>query len=241
MPRKSYLLFVAAIFWISSCQNHEIAAESRPITVVIVGDSTVATYDETNIKRGWGQFMQSKFKDNVTVYNLARSGRSSKSYIDEGLWSEALAKKPDYVFIQFGHNDCPGKGPQRETDPNTTYKDNLRRYIAETRQQGGEPIIVAPMERRKFDSQGKLAESLTAYAAAAREVAAEQKVFLIDLHAESVELFNSLGEEATNYINCSPEDRTHWGDEGAALWADKVVSRLRRAKGPYAALVDSLR
>jgi pectinesterase len=240
MLKKLCLLFVGVVFC-TSCHNGDIAAQVKPITVVIVGDSTVATYDETNIKRGWGQFMQSKFKENVTVYNLARSGRSSKSYIAEGLWSEALGKEPDYVFIQFGHNDCPGKGPQRETDPNTTYKDNLRKYIAETRQNGGEPIIVTPTERRKFDAQEKLSESLTAYAAAAREVAAEQKVFLVDLHAESVNLFNSLGEEATNYINCSPDDRTHWSSEGATLWADKVVSQLRSAKGPYVPLVHSLR
>jgi lysophospholipase L1-like esterase len=97
------------------------------------------------------------------------------------------------------------------------------------------------MERRKFDSQGKLAQSLTAYADAARQVAEEQNVFLIDLHAESVRLFNAQGEEATNYINCSAEDRTHWSPEGAKLWANKVISRLRQAGEPYCPLVSSLK
>jgi len=90
MLKKLCLLFVGVGFF-TSCHNGDIAAQVKPITVVIVGDSTVATYDEANIKRGWGQFMQSKFKENVTVYNLARSGRSSKSYIAEGLWSGSRA------------------------------------------------------------------------------------------------------------------------------------------------------
>jgi lysophospholipase L1-like esterase len=238
--KKLRLLLASIVFLVSSCQNDGLALWRKHINVVIVGDSTVATYDKASDKRGWGQLMQPRFKGNVTVYNLARNGRSSKSFIDEGLWAKALEKKPDYVFIQFGHNDCPGKGPKRHTDPNTTYKYYLRKYISDTRQQGGEPIIVTSMERRKYGPDGKVKDSLGAYAQAAREVAAEQKVFLIDLHTESVELFNSKGEEATNYMNCS-EDRTHWNPAGAQIWSNKIVSRLREAKGPYIPLVNSLR
>ena len=57
------------------------------------------------------------FRPNVQVINLALNGRSSKSFRDEGAWAPALAAKPDYILIQFGHNDGPGKGPERETDP----------------------------------------------------------------------------------------------------------------------------
>ncbi len=66
---------------------------------------------------------------NVDCVNLARNGRSSKSYYDEGIWQNVLAQHADYILIQFGHNDMPGKGPARETDPETTYAANMRRYI----------------------------------------------------------------------------------------------------------------
>src|SRR5258707_986741 len=100
-------------------------AAAPPIRIVLVGDSTV------NDERGWGPGFQDSFGPGVVVVNLARNGRSSKSFRAEGLWTPALTAKPDFVLIQFGHNDCPGKGPDRETDPATTYRDNILRYIEE--------------------------------------------------------------------------------------------------------------
>jgi len=101
------------------------------IRIVLAGDSTVT------VKAGWGgtPFAES-FKENVQVINLAQGGRSSKSYRDEGWWDKVLAAKPDYVVIQFGHNDQPGKGPARETDPKTTFRQNIARYVDEARAAG---------------------------------------------------------------------------------------------------------
>ena len=84
------------------------------------------------------------------VTNTAQNGRSSKSFRDEGHWATALAAKGDYYLIQFGHNDQPGKGPERETDPATTFPANMARYVDEVRAIGATPILVTSLVRRTF-------------------------------------------------------------------------------------------
>src|SRR5262249_40470933 len=104
-----------------------LATDAVPIKIVLIGDSTV------NDGGGWGPGLKKVLKEQATCVNLAQNGRSSKSFLNEGWWKKTLAEKPDYVLIQFGHNDQPGKGPERETEPNTTYKEFLARYIDESR------------------------------------------------------------------------------------------------------------
>ena len=94
-----------------------------PIKVALIGNSTVTA------DKGWGGRLSYKFQDHVTIYNAAASGRSSKSWYDEGRLPAVLAENPDYIFIEFGHNDQPGKGADRETDPETTFQDYLKIYI----------------------------------------------------------------------------------------------------------------
>src|SRR5205823_3306796 len=91
-----------------------LAAAADPVKIVLVGDSTV------NDGGGWGAGLRAALGPQAQIVNLALNGRSSKSFRDEGAWAPALAEKPQYVLIQFGHNDGPGKGPKRETDPQTT-------------------------------------------------------------------------------------------------------------------------
>src|SRR6185369_3967647 len=107
-----------------------VAALAQPAKIVLVGDSTV------NDEGGWGPGLRASFGPQVEVVNLAMNGRSSKSFRDEGRWEPALALKPDYILIQFGHNDGPGKGPERETDPRTTFRGNMARYVDEARAAG---------------------------------------------------------------------------------------------------------
>ena len=103
------------------------------------------------------------------------NGRSSKNYRTDGFWARALALKPTYMLISFGGNDVPGKGPERETDPKTTFYANMKRYVDEARAAGIEPILVTPMEGRKYGADGKLLLTLDAYAAAIRKVGADTK------------------------------------------------------------------
>ena len=130
------------------------ALPDKRTTIFVIGDSTAANKDTTNGKkeRGWAMMLQGCFDANyILVDNHAVNGRSSKSFIDEGRWDKVLEKiKPgDYVIIQFGHNDEKAK-PDRHTDPGTTFDANLEKYISETRQRGGIPVLMNCVVRRNF-------------------------------------------------------------------------------------------
>ncbi|MBN2316034.1 MAG: family 43 glycosylhydrolase, partial [Sedimentisphaerales bacterium] len=79
--------------------------KKEPLRLAIIGDSTVCEYPPNHACRGWGQYIQEYFKDTIRVINLAKSGRSTKTFINQGLWAKTLETKPDIVLIQFGHND----------------------------------------------------------------------------------------------------------------------------------------
>ena len=156
------------------------ARSAPPIRIVLVGDSTVT--DDS----GWGAGFKRLATDKVEVINTAANGRSSKSFIDEGRWAEALAKRGQYYLIQFGHNDEPGKGPERETDPKTTYRANMTRYVDEARAIGATPILVTSLVRRLYNDDGTIRTTQTPYVEVVRTLAAEKKVPLVDLHAISL-------------------------------------------------------
>jgi lysophospholipase L1-like esterase len=201
-------------------------APAKKVKILLVGDSTVTD------KAGWGAGFAKLLNDRAECLNHARGGASSKSYYDCGLWKKALATKPDYVLIQFGHNDQPGKGPQRETDPKTTYSEYLRKYISEARAAGAKPILVTSMVRRTFTKEGKINSSLVPYADAVKAVAAETKTPVIDLHERSKELVEQLGPEKAQHLGPPhPEqagkfDGTHLNEKGAEAIAPLVVKEL---------------
>ncbi len=212
--------------------------------VVLVGDSTVAT------KSGWGDAFSKRLAPGVECLNMARGGRSSKSYRAEGHWKKALDAKPSWILIQFGHNDAPGKGPERETDAKTTFRENLVRYIAEARASGAKPVLVTSLTRRNFNPQGKIESShlesfadsqagearqdvLCDYVEATKAVAAEQKVPLIDLNARSIEQMNQLGPAAAVAFDAKTKDptkpdKTHLSTEGATKTANLVADEIRK-------------
>ena len=200
-----------------------------PVKIVLAGDSTV------NNGGGWGPGFCADLTPNVTCVNLARNGRSSKSYYNEGVWKTALAQHADYILIQFGHNDQPGKGPARETDPNTTYAANMRRYIDEARAEGARPVIVTSLSRRNYRN-GALVEDLTAYAQAAKRVAEEEGVPVIDLNAESTRLLKRMTQEQADQFDAvgHPDaagikiDRTHLNAFGSETFGRMVANDLAR-------------
>lgn len=208
------------------------------ITIVLVGDSTVT--DDA----GWGTGFRRFVGPKARVANTAAGGRSSKSFRDEGLWDQALALKGQYYLIQFGHNDQPGKGLERETDPATTFPANLVRYVDEVRAIGATPILVTSLVRRTFSktNPGRLHDTLAPWAEAARKVAREKGVPLIDLHARSLEFCERLGPEATARFNFADpagrNDTTHLDAAGSAVFARLVVDELR---GAVPALAPHLR
>jgi len=186
---------------------------ASPIRIVLVGDST------GNDEGGWGPGFRTFFDADVEVVNLAKNGRSSKSFRDEGLWAPALEAKPNYILIQFGHNDGPGKGPERETDPATSYRENMTRYIDEARAAGAEPVLVTSIVRRVFTPEGKIKrDSLVPYVEAVRALASEKKVALIDLYALTLAQAEALGVEGCAGIDArtadGKRDTTHLGPKG---------------------------
>ena len=215
------LLFV--MIQVSAVQND--LSASVGVTVVTVGDSTVSSYGEDNIRRGWGQVLGDYLPPAVEVINLASSGASTKTFVELGRWSKALAVKPEFILIQFGHNDAHAKGNPKATDANTDYMDNLRRFVREARAIGATPILVTPMHRLLFNAKtGKLTGELQPYATAMGRVAAETGTPLIDLYTLSEETFEPLGNDGVAGLTISDEDRTHFTDKGARMLA-RLVAR----------------
>ncbi len=202
------------------------SAGDAPLTIVTVGDSTVADYPKEDIKRGWGQMLGEYLAPSVTIINLAECGRSTKTYFETRYWLKATKLKPDYILIQFGHNDSHPKDQPESTDAATDYQDNLRRYVAEARQAGAKPILVTPMHRLVFTSGGKLSEELKPYADAMKHVAHETNVPVIDLYEQSTQAFEPLGFNGVNGMTASETDRTHFTEKGARILAKIVAEEV---------------
>ncbi len=212
------------------CQVQLVAQPAeRKVRIVLVGDSTVTDGS------GWGLGFKQLLNDRAECINAAANGRSSKSFIDEGRWAQALEQKGDYYLIQFGHNDQPGKGPQRETDPNTTYTQYMSRYVDDARAIGARPVLVTSLTRRNFDraGHGKIDSTLTPYVQAVIRLARNKRVPLIDLHARSIALCEELGPEKTHAFNPikadGSVDTTHLDAQGSMVFARLVVEDLVRA------------
>lgn len=236
------ILLLAGLAW-------GIGAQART-TVFLIGDSTMADKPtpQTNPERGWGQMLPGFFDGRVVVRNHAVNGRSSKSFIDEGRWNTVLqALKPgDYVFIQFGHNDQKREDPARYTNPHTGYRKNLRRFVTETRERGGNPVLFSSIVRRNFNNHGVLEDTHCAYPVVARAVAEELGVPFVDLQLLSEELVLGLGREASKqlYVWVKPgeyamypegkQDDTHLSVRGATEIARLAVQGLRAASVPLA-------
>lgn len=199
---------------------------AKELTLALAGDSTVARHSKPEISAGWGEYLADFLKPSVKVQNFAVSGTSSKSFRDKGYWTKLQASEADYVFLQFGHNDQPGKGPERETDPAGTYAENLTRYVEEVRARGGKPVLVTSVARRNFVNGVIDPAGLLPYVEATRRVAKAQQVPLIDLHASSVKFFNQKGEKFCKMYHPTPTDITHFTPAGARVIARLVAQEL---------------
>lgn len=144
---KLLLILVFPLMVLTAFMNN------RFTTIFIIGDSTAANKDTTDGKqeRGWGMALQDCFDETIVIDNHAVNGRSSKSFIDEGRWDYVLGKihPGDYVIIQFGHNDEKPES-DRHTTPGSTFDYNLERYVRETREHGGIPVLMNAVVRRNF-------------------------------------------------------------------------------------------
>ncbi|MGC4072203.1 MAG: rhamnogalacturonan acetylesterase [Nibricoccus sp.] len=206
------------------------------ITVFLAGDSTV-TDQPREPGASWGQMLPRFFKDNVAVANHAESGETMKSFLTAHRFDKLLsAMKPgDYLFIQFGHNDSKIQWPQTYVEAFTTYKAYLKVFVAEARRRGATPVLVTSMHRRVFDDHGKIKNTHGDYPEAVRQVAREENVALVDLHAMSAQLYETLGPEKSPLaFSNNGKDATHHNNYGAYELAKCVVTGIRAAKLPLA-------
>ncbi len=214
---------------------------AKKIKIFLAGDSTIAiketrAYPET----GWGMPFEYFWDSTVTVVNRAKNGRSTKTFLSEGLWSSIYkeATEGDYVFIQFGHNDESKEKGERYATPDT-FKMNLTRFIMETREKKAIPVLLTPVSRRKFDKDGITVETHKEYSALTREVAKEQNVILIELDDKSRALYQQFGAEGSRllFLQLKPgehpnypdgrEDNTHFSEMGARMIAQIVLKDIK--------------
>jgi lysophospholipase L1-like esterase len=244
--KKIYVCLLGCIAFLLS-----LGALQTSITVYTIGDSTMSLYDSTKDWRvGWAQKLPQFFTSTIIIKDAARSGRSSKSFIDEGLWTNVInqVQTGDYVFIQFAHNDEKLDAPLH-TDPWTTYSDNLRKFVNETRAKGGYPILCTPIVRRYLGVGGHITatgmhnvgagDSIGNYPAAMRWVAGELSVPLIDLTLKTKTLVEGYGPDSSkklyNYVatGVTPlypsgnTDDTHLNAFGAITVAELCVQGLQ--------------
>lgn len=208
-----------------------VSAAKHPITLYMVGDSTMADKTELTIspERGWGQLFPTYLKGNIRVENHAMNGRSTKSFVDEGRWKLVLDRihKGDYVLIQFGHNDQKKEDPKRFSTPEQ-YEENLVRMVQEAQARGAKVILATPICRRYFD-KGEFQLRHGAYPDAARRAAKTTGVPLLDLEKSTAEWISGLGDEASKefFMNVAPgectkfpegkTDNTHLRENGALV------------------------
>ena len=233
---KNKLIFIFIITLVSFTTT-----DKKKIRVWLAGDSTmsikeVKAYPET----GWGMPFAHFFDSTVIIENRAKNGRSTKTFISEKLWQSIIdnMQEGDYVFIQFGHNDEAKEKVERYTTPDE-YKANLTRFVNETRSKKGNPILLTPVTRRRFDSAGRIMETHEIYSALVRTLAKELNVPLIDLDKKSQALLQEFGAENSKWLFLQlqpgehpnyPEgknDNTHFNELGARKMAQLVLAEIR--------------
>ena len=225
-------------------------------TIYLIGDSTVKNGSGKGEGGlwGWGAYLHTQFDTSkISIRNYAFGGRSSRTFISEGLWDKVLAKlKPgDYVFIQFGHNDSSpvndnsrargtlkGSGEETEEIDNIltkkheivhTYGWYLRKYVSDAKAKIAIPVVCSLVPRNIWEN-GKVVRSSEDYGKWAKESAQAVKAYFIDLNEIIATIYDPLGEkEVTTKLFLT--DHTHTNEAGAIINAQAVAAGIRQIKG----------
>lgn len=210
------------------------AAQRAPGTKVridLIGDST-----QTN-NAGYGRGFCANVTAAVDCVNMAKGGASTKTFREQGLWQESLETKPDYMLIQFGHNDMESADHLPRQTTMAEYEANLRRFVGEARAAGIKPVLVTPLTRRYFGADGKIHSDLTAHSEAMKKVAAEMDVPLIDLQRDSIAYLDRVGEKAGDGLAITKKDKdgktifdkTHLNWQGSYVFGRIVAVDMGKA------------
>ena len=229
-----------------------LAADTAP-TIFIAGDSTAANKPKLDFpERGWGQLFPEFVLAPARVDNRAINGASTKSFIHENRWSALVAdvRPGDWVIIQFGHNDEKLDKPAVGAPARGAYRDNLLRFIREIREHGANPVLATSVARRKWDEAGaELVDTHGDYPVVVRELAAEEKVPLLELNQLTARMEKEAGPEGSKKLHLwfapgeNPavakgiRDDTHYSELGARRVAALAATEIRRLKLPLAAWI----
>ena len=203
-------------------------------TVHLMGDSTMAekNLQKAGPERGWGMMFQNFLDEGATVINYAQNGRSTKSFIDLGLWDKVQAsiQPGDYVFIQFGHNDAKADDPARYAPAFGAYQDNLRLFVRTAKEKGATPVLLTPVARRWFKDGRLDRDCHKDYPAAMKQVAEEENVPLLDITTATLDWLESLGDEGSKpyfMISTGKNDNTHTIACGARKVTELVCEKIK--------------
>ena len=206
-------------------------------SVFYIGDSTVAfNRIDTYPQMGMSNTLSLYLKPGVTLHPHGLNGRSTKSFLDEGAFEPVKwAMGPgDLLLIQFGHNDEKAD-EARHTDPDTTYRENLRYYIRCARERGAYPVLITSISRRLFDDSGNfLSGSHGAYPDAMRAVGREENVPVADMTPITENWLSQLGDEPSKPMFVWPKDNTHLKFDGARILSGFLAEEIRKMGSPYA-------
>ena len=203
------------------------------VVLCLAGDSTV-TYNA-----GYAAGLRAHLDKQLQVINRSRGGRTTTSFRKDGRWDDIIKIKPDYVMIQFGHND----GNDLEL-----YAKNLTQFIDEARAAGVKPILVTPVSRRYWQDDGTSKDDLIEKVAVMHKLAAEKKVPLMELHERAVDLYLKVGKKVSDAWGLpKPDptvpkvtilDKTHFNADGSAAMGKVVADELKRAVPELAKYID---
>lgn len=221
-------------------QSIKITPISKIKTIYMAGDSTVMEHD-LEPWASWTQFFQNYLTTDVVISNYASSGLTLSSFKSEYRLEKILylMEPGDYLFIEFGHNDEKATGDGKEASGK--YTALLKDLITKTRNKGGSPILVTPMQRHYFNPNGTLKPTHGEFPDAMRKVAKEMQVPLIDVTKMTTSLYESWGNELSKkaFVYYPDDtfpgqirplaDNTHFNSFGANEVAKCIVQNIKNA------------
>ncbi|MGQ8366751.1 rhamnogalacturonan acetylesterase [Glaciecola sp. 1036] len=237
---------ILALLSICSFLTMSFVLQAKTTQIFMAGDSTMSIKDPKDYpETGWGVPFATFFDESVEVINLAKNGRSTRTFISEGLWQqiEDNVKAEDTVFIQFGHNDQSEHKKDRYTTPEE-YEANLLKMINISQKKEANVVLMTPISRRHFDEDGSLRWTHP-YADIVRKIAKNnESVTFIDMEKLTHDYIVALGEKdsALRFMHIQPDlhpnypygvrDNTHLNRLGARELAQIVLTELKKKQHP---------
>ncbi|MEO7319441.1 MAG: rhamnogalacturonan acetylesterase [Chthoniobacteraceae bacterium] len=250
LPKLRAILVSLAAFAVSAS-----AADDALPTLWLIGDSTVNNGSGKGDGRlwGWGAPLAGYFDSaKIRVVNRASGGRSSRTFLTEGLWEKVAAEitPGDFVLMQFGHNDggaltgpkgrasLKGNGDEtQEVTPDGSAKKEtvhsygwyLRKYIADAKAKGATLVVLSQIPRNIWKNE-KVSRAAGGYGKWAKEAAAAGGALFLDLNEIVAARYETEGEEKVKTEYFTEKDHTHTTAAGARVNATAVVEGIKSRK-----------